>query len=125
MVHSMAQPAGQARALTTRPRRVQLRRAKGWRMPANTVKVDRTTLFGNPFSVKEYGHDHAVAMHRAWLSGRSIGKGLSKELLQRRKAVHEALPTLRGKNLACWCLLPEHGEPDNCHAALLLELANR
>src|SRR5262245_55978272 len=90
MVHSMAQPAGRARALTTRPRRVQLRRAKGWRMPANTVKVDRTTLFGNPFSVKEYGHDHAVAMHRAWLSGRSIGKGLSKELLQRRKAVHEA-----------------------------------
>ena len=42
---------------------MQLRRAKGWRMPANTVKVDRTTLFGNPFSVKkEYGHEHAVAL---------------------------------------------------------------
>lgn len=103
---------------------MQLRRAKGWRMPANTVKVDRTTPFGNPFSVKEYGHDRAVALHRAWLSGRTIGKELSKELLQRRKAVLEALPTLRGKNLACWCSLPEHGEPDNCHAALLLELAN-
>jgi Domain of unknown function (DUF4326) len=65
-------------------RRVQLRRAKGWRMPANTVKVDRTTLFGNPFSVKEHGHDRAVALHRAWLTGRSIGKGLSKELLRVR-----------------------------------------
>jgi hypothetical protein len=54
---------------------VQLRRAKGWRMPPNTVKVDRTTLFGNPFSVKEYGRDSAVALHRAWLTGRSIGKG--------------------------------------------------
>jgi hypothetical protein len=89
---------------------VQLRRAKGWRMAAHTVKVDRTTLF---------------ALHRAWLSGRSIGKELSKELLQRRKAVLDALPALRGKNLACWCPLPKHGEPDNCHAALLLELANR
>lgn len=94
-------------------------------MPATTVKVDRTRLFGNPFSVKEHGHDRAVSLHRAWLTGRSIGKGLSVELLDRRKAVLEALPALRGKNLACWCLLPERGEPDNCHAALLLELANR
>lgn len=93
-------------------------------MPADTVKVDRTTLFGNPFSVKEYGHDRAVALHYAWLTGKSIGKGLSKELLERRKAVLDALPTLRGKNLACWCPLPDHGEPDNCHAALLLKLAN-
>jgi Domain of unknown function (DUF4326) len=81
-------------------------------MPANTVKVDRTTLFGNPFSVKEYGHDRSVALHRAWLARRSIGKGLPGELLQKRKAVLEALPALRGKNLACWCPLPEHGEPD-------------
>jgi hypothetical protein len=125
MVHSMARPAGQARATRETPRRVQLRRAKGWRIPANTVKVDRTTLFGNPFSVKEHGHDRAVALHRAWLTGRSIGKGLSKELLQRCKTVLEALPALRGKNLACWCPLPEHGEPDNCHAALLLEPSNR
>jgi len=121
----MAKPGGRPCAPAKRPRRVQLRRAKGWRMPANTVKVDRTTLFGNPFSVKENGHDHAVSLHRAWLFGRSIGKDLSKELLQRRKAVLEGLPALRGKNLACWCPLPEHGEPDNCHAALLLELANR
>ena len=32
---------------------------------------------------------------------------------------------LRGKNLACWCHLPAAGEPDICHAAVLLELANR
>jgi hypothetical protein len=36
-------------------------------------------------------------------------------------------PCLRcgGKNLACWRPLPGHGESDICHAALLLELANR
>lgn len=32
---------------------------------------------------------------------------------------------LRGKNLACWCKLPKPGEPDICHAAVLLELANK
>src|SRR3979411_2918308 len=110
MVHSMAKPVGQGRATAERPRRVQLRHPRGWRMPANTVKVDRTTLFGNPFSVKEYGHDRAVTLHRAWLTGEAVGKGLSKELLQRRNAVLEALPALRGKNLACWCPLLEHGE---------------
>jgi hypothetical protein len=31
---------------------------------------------------------------------------------------------LGGKNLACWCALPEPGDPDLCHAAVLLELAN-
>ena len=31
---------------------------------------------------------------------------------------------LAGKNLACWCPLPAPGEPDICHAAVLLELAN-
>ena len=30
------------------PRRVQLSRKKGWRMPENTVKVDRSTKWGNP-----------------------------------------------------------------------------
>ena len=41
------------------------------------------------------------------------------------RRVLDALPSLRGKNLACWCALPKKGDPDNCHAALLLELANR
>lgn len=34
------------------PVRVQLRRTKGWRMPENTVKVDRHrgSLWGNPIT---------------------------------------------------------------------------
>ena len=36
--------------MADRPIRVQLSRAKGWRMPENTVKVDRTTVFGNLWS---------------------------------------------------------------------------
>jgi len=111
-----------------RPQRVQLRRSKGWRMPPGTVKVDRATLFGNPFPIKEYGHDRAVQLHRAWLTGHladpDIPAARMEELRELRAKVLAALPTLRGKSLACWCPLPEPGQPDNCHAALLLELAN-
>lgn len=31
---------------------------------------------------------------------------------------------LRGHNLACWCPLPKPGQPDHCHGAVLLALAN-
>lgn len=34
------------------PKRIQLKRTKGWKMPPNTVKVDRTTKWGNPFYVR-------------------------------------------------------------------------
>jgi hypothetical protein len=112
-----------------KPQRIQLRRSKGWRMPPNTVKVDRTTLFGNPFSIKDYGHDRAVALHRAWLTGKlgdeDIPPSEKSQLAELRTEVLAALPGLRGKNLACWCASPEAGQRDNCHAALLLELANR
>ena len=75
--------------------RIQLRRAKGWRMPANTVKVDRTTLFGNPFSIEDYGHDRAVALHRAWIRGKLRETGISaarrQMLKEQRKRVLSAL----------------------------------
>jgi hypothetical protein len=97
-------------------------------MPANCVKVDRATLFGNPFSIRDYGHDEAVALHRAWITGKLddpiIPAKTQKLLARKRQEVLAALPGLRGKNLACWCPLPEPGQPDNCHAAMLLELAN-
>lgn len=31
---------------------------------------------------------------------------------------------LAGKSLACWCALPAPGQPDHCHAAVLLRIAN-
>lgn len=39
--------------------------------------------------------------------------------------IEELVSALRGKNLACWCALPKPGEPDICHAEVLLKLANR
>jgi hypothetical protein len=39
-------------------------------------------------------------------------------------SLDEVRTALRGHNLACWCPLPEPGQPDHCHAAVLLEVAN-
>lgn len=40
-------------------------------------------------------------------------------------AIEDIIAALRGKNLACWCDLPAPGEPDVCHASVLIEIANR
>jgi hypothetical protein len=36
----------------------------------------------------------------------------------------DARRELAGRDLACWCPLPAPGQPDHCHAAVLLEVAN-
>lgn len=91
--------------------RVQLSRKKGWRMPANTVKVDRSTVWGNPYQGGKDGDGN-----RAYLVE------LFREYLSRPEQaayIETARLNLRGKNLACWC---PPGEP--CHADVLLEIAN-
>ncbi len=90
-------------------RRVQLRRRKGWRLPANTVVVARPTRWGNPFRARDpAGRPAAVARYRAW-----IGRPAQTRLRR------DARSCLRGRNLACWC--PPSGP---CHADVLLEIAN-
>ena len=89
---------------------MQLSRAAGWRMPANTVKVDRSTRWGNPFRPGEGGiatPEDAIRAYRLWLKG-------NPEL--RRAARAE----LTGRDLACWC--PLDGP---CHADELLKLIAR
>ena len=105
------------------PVRVQLKRTKGWRMPANTVKVDRTTKWGNPFvpgKPAPFGptKGEIVADKRhAYLLYRSLAP-------LNPKLVAEARGELAGKNLACWCG-KENPYEDACHAAVLLEIANK
>ncbi|MBT3185663.1 MAG: DUF4326 domain-containing protein [Nitrospina sp.] len=48
------------------PKRIQRKRAKGWRKPDNTVIVDRASRWGNPYKVTEnLPADEAVRMYRA------------------------------------------------------------
>ncbi len=97
--------------LLASPRRIQLSRKAGWKMPPNTVVVSRPSKWGNPFKVGTDAFDafDAVDKFENWLI--TTNQGL--EIFSRSKT------ELRGKNLACWCKL---GTP--CHADVLLRLAN-
>ena len=110
------------------PKRVQRKRTKGWRMPANTVYVGRPGKFGNPFDWWIFGPWPAVDFFRRWLDNdlspaerTSTGIDLSTPEFaeQMRKRILAGLPDLRGHDLACWCALDQP-----CHADVLLELAN-
>ncbi len=113
--------------MTDRPVRVQLSRAKGWRMPPNTVKVDRSTRWGNPFTVsdardagirRENLPEFVVDCFANWLRGdRSHWMGDDSDAAA--AVILARLSDLRGKNLACWCPIGA-----TCHADVLLELAN-
>lgn len=102
--------------------RIQLSRAKGWRMPENTVKVDRTTPWGNPFVVGKDGNAaRCVELFRFLLGGyvcMSKGDPAAQQAYYEHARDHR--DELRGKNLACWC---RPGAP--CHADVLLELVNK
>lgn len=107
------------------PIRIQLSRKKGWEMPPNTVKVDRTTKWGNPFIVgKHGGAKDCVHLFRVIMETGGLCVGISKECFDAQKKLVEHakknFSALRGKNLACWC---KPGSP--CHADVLLELSNQ
>lgn len=116
-----------------KPQRIQLSRKKGWRMPPNTVKVDRTTKWGNPYPVEQFGLDLSLLLYRRTLQGYWTPDGVPKALLLQAYQAHNAFRTrlyahaqdvarteLRGKYLACWCPLDRP-----CHADVLLEIANQ
>lgn len=98
------------------PVRIRLSRKKGWRMPDNTVKVDRSTKWGNPFrpgqllTVHETGDDLRLDV--------TLAVGLYEAALL-PKDYAQIILELRGKNLACWCPLDAI-----CHADVLIRLAN-
>jgi hypothetical protein len=77
-------------------------------MPPNTVKVDRSTRWGNPFKVLRPGNRISVAY--------SIARFFLWLTEDAKRTIREHL---RGKNLGCWCDLDAP-----CHADVLLEIAN-
>lgn len=95
-------------------------------MPPNTVKVDRTTKWGNPCIVGVHGtRDECVKWFAYALSGWFVlgmkptdGEYLTDKLMAYRKMAERERFNLIGKNLACWCKI---GKP--CHADVLLDLA--
>lgn len=92
------------------PIRIQRKRIKGWRMPANTVSVCRPGKFGNPFKVGVHGNA-AECVEKFTSEIGAVDSRLSFGI--------DDIKKLRGKNLACYCKI---GAP--CHADVLLKIAN-
>lgn len=99
------------------PQRIQLSRKKGWRKPEGAVVVARPSIWGNPFRLQK---DHAwkdaawaVLQYGFWIDRLEVFDGYPEP------PSAEAIQSLRGKDLCCWC------PPDQpCHADVLLALAN-
>jgi len=89
------------------PIRIQRKRTKGWKMPANTVYVGRPGKFGNPWTITKN--------RSAFICAILFTIYTIKNLEFREQIKRE----LKGKNLACWCPLDQP-----CHADVLLEIAN-
>ena len=131
------------------PARIQRSRAKGSRLPPNTVSVTRPGKFGNLSACARphhCGEDYCcLKQYREFvtsgLENRSSIHGTLNVLIDAgagypyRTRLVKHLPELRGKNLACWCSLCDahkSGKPlgvhcpdcTPCHADILLEIAN-
>lgn len=128
--------------MTGSPKRIQLRRTRGWRKPEGAVVVARPSKWGNPFVVggpvtvyaddTEAGYDftfdgmtaeQAVAGFRDLMQMRLNlldGEEHDPDTVEHVAEWRAALEDLRGHELACWCPLDQP-----CHADVLLELANR
>ena len=132
------------------PQRIQRKRTKGWRMPAGAISVGRPSAFGNPamievvpsdrerftvyagdvgpiigsFLTRSEAHQRAVRWFRWWIQHTDgtiwSSHNLSHAYADAHRQLTERLPELAGHDLACWCPLELE-----CHADVLLELANR
>ena len=105
------------------PKRIQLRRTKGWRKPEGAVVVARPSKWGNPYKV---GGQMLMTNGAGWTQLVTVTRGEAVEMF-RRHAVGDLYPfgyntiraELAGRDLACWCPLDQP-----CHADVLLEIAN-
>lgn len=116
-----------------KPKRIQRKRTKGWRMPEGAVSVTRPGKWGNPYHTKPsvdgtrwYVFGPGVPYRKFAYKQSAIRFALDefRQWFDRYIAIDENrladyIEPLRGKDLACWC---KEGEP--CHADVLLELAN-
>lgn len=95
---------------SARPKRIQRKRTKGWKLPPNAVIVTRPTKWGNPFRLTDdKSAGEVVRQYREWLNNSLPGQEIKEA----------ARVELRGKHLVCWCPLWQA-----CHGKVLLEIAN-
>jgi hypothetical protein len=126
---------------TREPKRVRRERTKGWRKGDNTLIVDRTSRWGNPWAVT-LDVNRGWRVHPAkvksllspeivgWWEDRDRAALVAVNLYRRHLAANpdlvvQARRDLVGRDLACPCpISPAKGDVDLCHASLLIAVAN-
>ena len=100
------------------PKRIQRKRLKGWKTPANTVFVGRPSKYGNPFRVADYSNKNRLPKEsiQQFACDDFVSLLDQGELPYTRDDIRL---DLAGKNLSCFC---KEGTP--CHADVLLKIAN-
>jgi hypothetical protein len=121
----------------TAPKRIQLRRTKGWRKPEGAIVISRPSKWGNPITVE---HSDRVQWGHGFFVDDGVGVEFFDDVTTARAYAAEVFASdmrasrrlwmypnsadiraeLAGHDLACWCPLDQP-----CHADVLLELANR
>ena len=111
------------------PRRIQLSRRKGARLPDGAIYAARPSVLGNPFRSDRFGHARAVGLHRAWLAGRlgertlrSLGFNENERVaLERmRQRALRRIAEIGGQDVGCFCPLTSRW----CHVNTVIKLAN-
>lgn len=87
-----------------------MRHKRGIPCPSYDVRVDRGTIFGNPFDHRKLGITRAecVEKYREYFYKR----------IQTDKRFLAAVLTLKDKVLGCWCV------PLECHATIIADYLN-
>lgn len=101
------------------PERIQFNRFNGEPLPLGARLVTRPGRFGNPFKGPFAAEEFArYIAERGTLTGRIVYAAIQYP------SDEEIRTALAGCDLACACRPPTLGEPDLCHAATLLAIAN-
>jgi hypothetical protein len=97
---------------------VKIHNKKHRATPTNAVYCGRPGVLGNPFEVGKDGvRGECCDKHAEWLdTGHNFGCAAATEKL--RQQVLSLIPTLKGKDLECWCA------PERCHCIKLAQMAN-
>lgn len=108
------------------PTRIQRSRKPGFRLPPNTVCINRGTKFGNPFTVDEYGREKAIANFNECLTYPHMVYYYFDEIeattqYNRFVWMSEHLDIIRHADyIACFCPLDVA-----CHGDILIEFSAR
>jgi hypothetical protein len=126
-----------------RPKRIQRKRTKGWKMPPNAISVTRPGKFGNPFRIggfykfgdpdpnyrgafrmlfSETNQPREFALRAGFTEITSAQMAVDwyrKLKTEVSPFSEQEIKALRGKDLACFCPLDEP-----CHADVQLEIVN-